>query len=285
MPSGQRIRANNVYGTIQNNPLLAAGTSFTSLGLNLLPPITTEHAVLVFDPKREFGTSPEIVVVTSHLALGTTATIVRGQYGTTARDHPQGTPWAHVPVGPDDYTAVVTSVTRPSNPYEGQLIYETDTDQTMFWNGTLWLQLGSSVLPRMGWHLTRVANQSVATGGVAAGVPISWDTEIQDTPNNFTAPGTTLTIPTGGDGLWMITFQANMGAAVDFNVAHANIVAGGFTFQNTDHDDVGALQPELMNVSALVPLVATNTIVCNVRHQAAASQNYTGRITAYRIGL
>lgn len=130
MPAGSRVRANNVYGTVSDNPLLIGATSFTSLGLSLLPAIVspTQHAIVVLDPKRVIGPDPEIVIVTSHTALGTTATITRGAYGTTARQHPQGTAWAHVPVGPDDYMAVVTSGTRPADPYLGQMIYETDTD-------------------------------------------------------------------------------------------------------------------------------------------------------------
>lgn len=129
MPVGSRVRANNVYGTVSDNPLLIGATSYTSLGLSLLPAITSpnQHAVVVLDPKRVNG-EPEIVVVTAHTALGTTATITRAAYGTTARAHPQGTAWAHVPVGPDDYMAIVTSGTRPSDPYLGQMIYETDTD-------------------------------------------------------------------------------------------------------------------------------------------------------------
>ena len=36
---------------------------------------------------------------------------------------------------------VVTSTTRPSAPYEGQVIFETDTDKTMVWNGSSWKEL------------------------------------------------------------------------------------------------------------------------------------------------
>lgn len=130
MPNGSRVRANNVYGTTTDNPLLIGATSFTSLGLNLLPAIVspTQHAVIVLDPKRVFG-DPEIVVVTAHTAMGTTATITRGTYGTVAREHPQGTAWAHVPVGPDDYIPIVTSGTRPGDPFVGEQIFETDTDK------------------------------------------------------------------------------------------------------------------------------------------------------------
>ena len=33
---------------------------------------------------------------------------------------------------------VCTSSTRPASPYEGQFIYETDTDKTLVWNGSAW---------------------------------------------------------------------------------------------------------------------------------------------------
>lgn len=43
-------------------------------------------------------------------------------------------------------TAVCTSFTRPSGPYEGQTIYETDTDKVYVYNGSTWIptaQLGA----------------------------------------------------------------------------------------------------------------------------------------------
>jgi hypothetical protein len=33
---------------------------------------------------------------------------------------------------------VCTSTTRPATPFEGQAIYETDTDKVLIWNGTAW---------------------------------------------------------------------------------------------------------------------------------------------------
>jgi hypothetical protein len=38
---------------------------------------------------------------------------------------------------------VCTSTTRPASPFEGQYIYETDTDQTLVWNGSAWLTTSS----------------------------------------------------------------------------------------------------------------------------------------------
>lgn len=136
MPAGLRIRANNVFGVTSNNPLSAAGTTLTSVELVLLPEISGEHAVLTLDPLRKFG-EPEIVIVTAHSSSSQSATIVRGAYGTTPRAHPQETIWTHAAVD-EDYVSIVTSVTRPTDPYQGQLIYETDTGELMTYDGSGW---------------------------------------------------------------------------------------------------------------------------------------------------
>lgn len=41
-------------------------------------------------------------------------------------------------------TGVCTSTSRPSSPFEGQMIYETDTDILAIWNGTAWKQLAAA---------------------------------------------------------------------------------------------------------------------------------------------
>jgi hypothetical protein len=38
---------------------------------------------------------------------------------------------------------VVTSSNRPANPYDGMVIYETDTDKAMVWNGSSWVNLST----------------------------------------------------------------------------------------------------------------------------------------------
>jgi hypothetical protein len=38
-------------------------------------------------------------------------------------------------------TGVCTSTTRPASPFEGQMIYETDTDKTFVYNGSTWIDL------------------------------------------------------------------------------------------------------------------------------------------------
>ncbi len=39
---------------------------------------------------------------------------------------------------------VCTSTTRPTAPYEGQMIYETDTDMVAIWNGSAWRYISAT---------------------------------------------------------------------------------------------------------------------------------------------
>ena len=73
---------------------------------------------------------------------------------------------------------VCTSSTRPASPYDGQVIYETDTDKTLVWNGSAWLEVSSvtakgdiqtfSTVPtKLGVgtnNFTLVADSTTATG-------------------------------------------------------------------------------------------------------------------------
>jgi hypothetical protein len=163
MPNGPRIRANNVYGVISDNPLTAAAATFNSVSLPLLPVVAVAHAIIVFDPKRVYG-DPEIVVVTAHTAASTVATVLRGQYGTSQRLHPQGTSWAHVPIN-EDWTQILTSITRPADPYRGQTIFETDTNRYVGRStADAWQQIGLFFDPPA-CRVTHNVTQSHASNG------------------------------------------------------------------------------------------------------------------------
>lgn len=96
-----RLRSNNVFGTITDNPLTNVATSLNSAGLaNLIAVTGSDTAVITLDPNRVNG-APEIVYVTAHTASATSATILRGQEGTAARQHPSGTFWVHAPTTVD----------------------------------------------------------------------------------------------------------------------------------------------------------------------------------------
>ena len=63
---------------------------------------------------------------------------------------------------------VCTSLTRPASPYEGQMIYETDTDLVYLWNGSAWVETVSALTkaPRgvMG-YASRTSGDLAIAGG------------------------------------------------------------------------------------------------------------------------
>lgn len=92
-----RVRTDNVFGTITDNPLTNVATTMNSAGLANLAAVSSAEAIIILDPNRVSG-APEIVVVTAHTASATSATIQRGQFGTAARQHALGTEWVHGPI-------------------------------------------------------------------------------------------------------------------------------------------------------------------------------------------
>lgn len=102
-----RVRTDNVFGTLTDNPLLIGATTMNSAGLANLAAVSSAEAIIVLDPNRVAG-APEIVVVTAHTGSATSATIVRGQFGTAARQHALGTEWVHGPIA-SNATSYVTA--------------------------------------------------------------------------------------------------------------------------------------------------------------------------------
>lgn len=92
-----RVRTDNVFGTITDNPLTNVATTMNSAGLANLAAVSSKEAIIILDPNRVSG-APEIVVVTAHTGSATSATIQRGQFGTAARQHASGTAWVHGPI-------------------------------------------------------------------------------------------------------------------------------------------------------------------------------------------
>ena len=64
-------------------------------------------------------------------------------------------------------TGVCTSTTRPTAPYEGQMIYETDTDLVYLWNGTAWVEINSA-LTKAPRGLISVTSVTSSSGSISA---------------------------------------------------------------------------------------------------------------------
>jgi hypothetical protein len=61
---------------------------------------------------------------------------------------------------------VCTSTTRPASPYDGQVIYETDTDKTLVYNGTGWVFLSTSRANPVGLDLVKTQTVGTAVSSV-----------------------------------------------------------------------------------------------------------------------
>lgn len=91
-------------------------------------------------------------------AAGTTgATGAAGSTGSTGSTGPAGATGATGATGPSGIT-ICTSVTRPGSPFEGQRIYETDTNRELTWDAVGWIIMAE---PANAW--------TPAIGGVTVG--------------------------------------------------------------------------------------------------------------------
>lgn len=229
MPTGSRIRTDNVFGTVTDNPLTAGALTLNSAGLVNLAAVASNHAVIVLDPLRAAG-APEIVIVTAHTAAASSATITRGAYGTTARSHAAGVLWVHAPTT-EDTIRIVTSGTRPSDPYRGQLVFETDTNSYVGRDTSDAWQTAVA----MGAWLTYTPALTASTSNPALGTTGT----IQS--GRYTRTGRTIvgraqlkfgTVgPTAGSGTYRVSLPV---APFVSGVVSPNVVAGsGYMFDNS----------------------------------------------------
>jgi hypothetical protein len=72
----------------------------------------------------------------------------------------------HVPNSRISQAGVCTSTTRPSSPYEGQVIYETDTNRTLVWDNSAWVDPSTGKYERSG--LVKIIPTSVSNGNIDA---------------------------------------------------------------------------------------------------------------------
>lgn len=98
MANELRKRQISIGGLVEDNPLTSGATTLTSASLAAVNSgvASDEHMAIVLDPDGMDG-APEVAYVTALTALAGSATVARGQEGTSARAHAKGTPWVHAP--------------------------------------------------------------------------------------------------------------------------------------------------------------------------------------------
>ena len=88
---------------------------------------------------------------------------------------------------------VCTSSTRPATPYEGQMIYETDTDKVLVWNGSAWYANWNLPFGVVGTVSSVAGNITINTGALqnVTLMTLTW-TAIAGRTYKFTAVGSAL---------------------------------------------------------------------------------------------
>lgn len=206
-----RLRRNNIAGTITDNPLAIGATTINSANFTDLPVVdATNHMILVLDP-LEVGGTAEVVRVTAHTAAAASVTVVRGQEGSVARSHVFNTTWFHGPVT-TDWEEVLTSSTRPTVPYTGETLYETDTLRSMRYSGTAWAQDGLNWDPPACRIYHNVA-QSAANGAFHV---LSFNTERYDTDSMHDTAVNNSRITINTAGIYIVTAHVEITAAADY---------------------------------------------------------------------
>ena len=139
----------------------------------------------------------------------------------------------YVPSSRISQAGVCTSTTRPVSPYEGQIIYETDTDILQLWTGTQWVGISSSLYLKInGSGHINTPSQPILSGqiGTAATNPtadslIPFD-EFWVNQGGITYNSTTrrFTVPTAG------AYRVTLNPFFDTSVGNGRVLVG----KNTD---------------------------------------------------
>lgn len=97
---------------------------------------------------------------------------------------------------------VCTSSTRPASPYEGQVIYETDTDKIMVWDGSAWVILSAPKPPTVSLYNTTDQALTGAQYNTLSFNSERWDTNGMHSTSSNTSR---ITIPSGWAGYYLFT--------------------------------------------------------------------------------
>lgn len=179
----------------------------------------------------------------------------------------------------DQVVSTVLAAGKPTGT-EGQLIAVTNQDRLEVYSGTAWVRVAHwSSAGRTGAVLRRAAVQSIANTTDTA---ISWDTEDTDTDGFIAVTGSTLTIPTGLDGIYAISAAVAWASSPGAN-SNVRIALTGTTGDYRTCVGTSTVAYQNQAVSATVGLSATNTIAINCYQSTGAAINVTARLEVWRL--
>lgn len=106
---------------------------------------------------------------------------------------------------------------------------------------------------------------------------ITWDTEVNDTHSLLAPPATTVTIPAGQAGLYIVVLVY----AVGLTAAMRMQITGVTEVISAPGDPITGYG----NATFIGPLAVGNTIVCSVFQNTGINVNAYGRLDVWKVGI
>jgi hypothetical protein len=175
---------------------------------------------------------------------------------------------------------VCTSSTRPASPFEGQMIYETDTDRVLVYNGTAWV-LTSSAGSYSPTSATVYPNFLVyfsgANGSVVNNAYLAYNTTLYDDTSSVTSG--VFTVPAGQAGIYQFNVAGNcynIGTSGYFRIQLVTSGSTGLDINGSQTPAQGG--SDVFSISsATVKLAVSDTV--KVRWIVPATGLYSAGIT------
>ena len=161
---------------------------------------------------------------------------------------------------------VCTSTTRPTAPYEGQMIYETDTDLVYLWNGTAWVETVSA--------LTKAPRGVVALSTVTSNTAVG-TTEATRTSVTWTAVASRYYKITWYEG----TAVNGVNASVNNMYLRTTTTAGTIIGNTTYYYGASSVQNEHICSVVTTFTAGSQTVFARVLSNAATNTTYTASAT------
>lgn len=168
---------------------------------------------------------------------------------------------------------VCLSTNRPVSPYEGQVIYESDTDKTRVWNGSSWIPLSATgapgAVPFFHGYL------SGGNGAVTNNATIAYNAELFDDLGNFNTSTGVFTVPAGHDGVYSFTVNANCYNIGSSGAWRVKLITTGSIASEWNGSAAPALgsTDSFSVAAAILKLAVGDTVFC--RWAVPASGNYS----------
>jgi hypothetical protein len=159
--------------------------------------------------------------------------------------------------------AVCTSTTRPAAPYEGQMIYETDTNRLVLYNGSSWVYIADTDTPS-GMELVKA--QTVGSGVSSVNIT----SVFSSTYDNYLISYSNITASVNGNAMQIKMLVGTTPTTNGFygNTFYiGNAFTGGLTnanFVNSSYGEVGCMTSTFKNASTWQiqqPFLSTQTLL------------------------